>query len=245
VTFCPACGFAVAPTVFATFPVGYAPMAPTTPTFGPADGQALRYVEIAAILALLSAVASVIGLFSDAFSTSFTVGSTANHVTISATDILLVVATVAVALVEVWLYREAFKGLTPTDSRFRTPALLTLLIIPALVVLIGLYAWTLELLLSFQSCAGTTSPVPSSCVPVALLVAAVLLLAVAVVALVGYIGMIIGIWRLGTRYDDTKFKVGAILLIFPVLNLVGAILILVAAHEGRRVHSAAPPVSFT
>ena len=63
----------------------------------------------------------------------------------------------------------------------------------------------------------------------------------AILALVGYIGLLIGLWRLGTRYDSGLFKAGAILAIFPLLNLVGAILILVAAHTARERLNSTPP----
>jgi hypothetical protein len=57
-------------------------------------------------------------------------------------------------------------------------------------------------------------------------------IAVAAIALfVGYIGLLVGIWRLGTRYGEWMFKVGALFLIFPFLNVAGTIFILIAARE--------------
>lgn len=51
--------------------------------------------------------------------------------------------------------------------------------------------------------------------------------------LVGLIGILIGVWRLGTRYGDGVFKVSALLLIFPIVSFVGAILILYSAYSHR------------
>jgi Protein of unknown function (DUF973)/zinc-ribbon domain len=246
VAFCPACGFAVAPpSPFGAYPPGFVPMRPATPTFGPADDRALRNVEAAAILALVSAAVSLVVLFSGALSSSLSVGSTAHGVNVSGLDLVVVAAAVAVTFVEVWLYRAAFHVLTPGDSRFQTPARLALVLIVALVLVVAVYAWTIELLLSVVACAGSSTSIPPSCIPGTLIGAALLLLGVAVVALVGYIGLLLGIWRLGTRYDDSKFKAGAILLIFPLLNLVGAVLILLAAHAARRPHARSAPASFT
>jgi hypothetical protein len=73
----------------------------------------------------------------------------------------------------------------------------------------------------------------------------VLLFVVAIVLLIGAIGLLIGIWRLGTRYQEGLLKVAAILLILPVLNIVGFVLILVASRSLRnRIGSGPPVVSF-
>jgi hypothetical protein len=247
VAFCPACGFAVAPSgAYGAYPPGYVPMVPAATQFGPADDPALRYVEIAAILALVAAAVSVVLVFSNALSSSLSFGSTAHGVSVSGVDIAIVAVAAAIAFVEVWLYRVAFHGLGAVDGRFRTPATLALLLLVALVLIVGAYVWTIEILLSVVSCAGSSSTIPVSCVPGTLLAAAGLLLVIAIVALVGYIGLLIGIWRLGTRYDDSKFKAAAILLIFPVLNLIGAVLIILAARQARRAHALPTgPTSFT
>ena len=53
-----------------------------------------------------------------------------------------------------------------------------------------------------------------------------------IIALVGVIGgPILGLWRVGSRYDDTLIKVAAILLIIPLVDLISPILLLVGAHN--------------
>ncbi len=53
-----------------------------------------------------------------------------------------------------------------------------------------------------------------------------------IIAFVGIIGgPILGLWRMGSRYDDTLIKVAAILLIIPLLDFVSPILLLVGAHN--------------
>ena len=56
----------------------------------------------------------------------------------------------------------------------------------------------------------------------------------ALLALIGLIGIWLGLWRLGTRYDTVLFKVGMVLSIFPYINLVGYILIIIAAWGVRK-----------
>ncbi len=52
-----------------------------------------------------------------------------------------------------------------------------------------------------------------------------------VVGLIG--GLILGLWRVGSRYDETVIKIGAILTVVPLLNLVAPILVLVGAYGVR------------
>jgi len=46
-------------------------------------------------------------------------------------------------------------------------------------------------------------------------------------------GQILGLWRVGTRYNETTIKVGAIFTIVPLLNIVGPILVLIGALEAK------------
>jgi len=55
-----------------------------------------------------------------------------------------------------------------------------------------------------------------------------------VLALIGEIGgLILGVWRLGTRYDEVMLKVAAICVIIPFLNILAPILILIGASSAR------------
>jgi len=56
----------------------------------------------------------------------------------------------------------------------------------------------------------------------------------AIITIVGLIGgMILGLWRVGTRYDQTVIKLGAIFTVIPLLNIAAPVLVLVGAHEAR------------
>ncbi len=53
-----------------------------------------------------------------------------------------------------------------------------------------------------------------------------------ILALIGLIGgQILGLWRLGSRYNETTIKLGAIFVIIPLLNLVAPFLILIGAYQ--------------
>jgi hypothetical protein len=204
-----------------------------------ADQAALSNVSIAAMLGLIGAILSVVGIFASPASSLVGVTTTPTGTTVSLPlGALYFVAALAVGglafgLIELWFYRRSFVALRPIDNRFSTPASLVLAamigIILAVLGAIGIFV----LLYQAVVCAAG-NPLTSSCINVTgILGLAGLLVVALIVALVGYIGLLIGIWRLGTRYQEGLFKAGAILLIFPVLNLVGLILILVAARSAR------------
>jgi hypothetical protein len=160
----------------------------------------------------------------------------------------ILVAAIAVIVAELVLYRLAFRALRAHDPRFSAPATLALLaIIGVILVFLGTVL-LLEEIVSFVQCVGTgVGPAPSSCVASSGLLGGLAVVGIgAIVALIGYLGVLVGIWRLGTRYagtgenTETFFRAGAVLLIFPYLGLVGAVLILVAAHRALRKTGAAP-----
>jgi hypothetical protein len=67
----------------------------------------------------------------------------------------------------------------------------------------------------------------------------------AILAFIGEIGgVVLGLWRVGTRYGETVIKVGAIFTVIPLLSTVAPILILVGALEvkGRLAHFQSPAV---
>ena len=55
-----------------------------------------------------------------------------------------------------------------------------------------------------------------------------------IMSLVGYIGMILGIYRSGEVFDRGAMKIGAILYIIPYVNIIAPILIYIAAHSAGK-----------
>lgn len=209
------------------------------------DAQALRAIEIAAIIALVgfgfSAATLVLFPFANAV-TSTTSSSNSNstvHFSLNTTFFyVLIVAGGVFTLMELAWYRSGFHTIAAYDARFSTPSGLVIVAMAGYVlVLLGAAVFVNELGQLVNSCPGATSNstlAPACVIPSDFWVGIALLLVGAVVALIGFIGLLIGIWRLGTRFSDGLFKAGAILFIFPFLQIIGAILVLVAAHGCRQ-----------
>ncbi|MGC1839101.1 MAG: DUF973 family protein, partial [Candidatus Acidiferrales bacterium] len=134
----------------------------------------------------------------------------------------------------------------PVDSRFSTPAMLVLMALVSLVILVVAGLGVFYLLYQEALCLTSQNPATLSCIePGTFLALAGILVVTAIVAVVGYIGLLVGIWRLGTRYGEGLFKAAAILLIFPGLSLVGAILIIVCCHSlQHRLRRGTSPTGF-
>jgi hypothetical protein len=259
--FCAGCGTAVPPTSSAAAPpAGTSPPLPTfsSPTvsafpsapvsrgaplsgepLGLPDRTALSRVEFAAILSLVgvifglavSAVTNLGGLV------SATTGSSGVVVRLPPVALLVgvVVTSVAVELAGLFFYRTAFRTLAPVDRRFSTPSGLALVAIVGLVLAVLGVGLFLAALYEAVHCVGAGNPITQACLFTGTFYGGTALLAIgAIVAVVGYIGVLVGIWRLGSRYERSLFKVGAILLLIPYLNLVGAILIWAGARGARR-----------
>ena len=66
----------------------------------------------------------------------------------------------------------------------------------------------------------------------------------AVQILVGAIGTLVGLWRLGVRYNESMFEVGAILTLLPVLSIGGQLPVLFGAARAlsRLQNHWIPPV---
>jgi MFS family permease len=123
-----------------------------------------------------------------------------------------------VTLIELWLMRQAFAALAPFDTGFSTPRSLT----PAamagtIMVIVGVLG-----VLAF----GT-----GQVTGVVLVLIAVLLIGAAL-AIVGFFALAVGVWRMGDRFDEDLFKIGAVLLV--VLGIVGMVFILIATRAARR-----------
>jgi hypothetical protein len=205
------------------------------------DLSALSHVSIAAILSLVGVVVGLVALFGTRATQLFTVttnssGNTTFTANQSNLSIFVIVVAVGVVLtfLELIFFRLAFVDLRPNDPRFTTPATLVLLILVTLPILLLALFGLVSVLEQAISCAGPGNNITSSCLDVGTLVGIVAVMGItAIILFIGYIGLLIGIWRLGSRYASDGFKVGAVLLIIPVLSVVGTILILLSARKAR------------
>jgi hypothetical protein len=150
-----------------------------------------------------------------------------------------------ISVVSFWYYRDGFVFLRTVDTRFSSTPTWLLLVIAGIVFVGIALTVLLWAILSLVSCAGNATVVPPSCiVPGNLLGPLALLLLAGIIALVGFIGTLVGIWRLGDRYGNSLFKIGAVLLIIPYVNIIGQILILVAAGGARAQIKTRPGAGF-
>lgn len=226
---------------------------PYPPAPGPEDrareASALESIELAAIVALVGFAFSAAFLFLAPVSAALSAGSgTSSTFSISVNWVLfyaLLIGAAIFTLLQLAFYRGGFSTLMVRDPRFRTPAVLSVVAMVGYVMLLAGAAILVNVIAAAaHHCAGLTGSAWQSCLAGGNFGGGFALVAIgAIVALIGFIGVLVGIWRLGSRYDDGMFKAGAVLLIFPVLDLVGTILILIAAHDCRRKVQAGNPYS--
>lgn len=257
--FCPSCGAAVnAPAVgaaplpsasglppgttaappFAGFPAPAwgGPDALRTTRERPWDVKALRAVRWSAVLGLVGSLVGLVAIALPGFTSFLLVTSTSGGPVLSLSAPVAfgayTGAAAALACVAILFYRRGFGILSEVSKEFSTPSTLALVALIGVVVVIAGFGILLVALAQAIACAGSGNPVTTSCLLTGTFWGGLALLgAGAVVALVGYIGILIGIWRLGSRYNRGTFKAGAILLIIPYLSVVGYILILLGASQ--------------
>lgn len=157
----------------------------------------------------------------------------------SSFDLLIGLAVIG-ALLQLLVFvklRHAFVRLRDVDDEFRGPSTFAIVAMVGLILIIPAIAALLSEIGSAIGCINSTpmGANPPPCVdPVTLLGLLGIIGIAAITLLIGYIGVLIGIYRVGTRYDQTTIKVGAVLLIIPFLNIIAGILILIGAREARR-----------
>ncbi len=212
------------------------PLPGPTPATRAVDLQAVTYLLWASVSVLAGGLIAAAALFVPGILGIATTTGANPAITIRWEFYLLLAIDGAVGVTTTLLLRFAFRTLTPVDVRFSTPSTLSILLIVGLVlVLAGVY----PLFVGYQSffdCTSTSTnqTTLANCPGLTAAVLGLLaLLAGSVIGLVGYIGCLIGVWRFGSRYGSDAYRIGAILLLFPLLNVVGAILILIAAHSTR------------
>jgi len=211
-------------------------IAPTTTT-RPFDRVALGRVFLASILAVASAVASILLTFAlSAVATPVTFslagGGTSLPIPPFWVTLSLVVGGSAVALAETLAFYSAFRGLAYFDYRFSTPSKLAFLqLVGELVILFGAVVLMAFIYGAIQ-CAGAGHAVPSGCINLSTFWAGFALLGIgSIIALIGYIGVVVGVWRLGTRYRVRLFRIGALLMLIPYVSGLGSVLVAVAARR--------------
>ena len=206
---------------------------------GVSDGRAMARLMLAVTVGLAGAIVTFFAPYAFGYSTFSTssLESSFSNSNVVYGFIAAVAVGGALTCVMVWFYRSTFHILAEGDPGLRTPSSLAVVAIIGVVILLAGALWLVGLAYQDQlfQCAGGAVRIPPSCFQKAGAqgYAAVGVLAVGViVSLVGWIGGVwLGLWRLGTRYNDSLFKIGMVLSIFPLLNIIGYILLLVASRS--------------
>ncbi len=187
-----------------------------------ADQYALTRVNTAAIIGLLGVLVGLAALFPLSGASLGALG-------------FLTVVIVVLTLLELVAFRRAFTTLAFHDPRFSNPAryvLVLLVMVPILLVTFVAFLWVISISQS-GPCLGWYGVLSNCANSGTGAIFGVTLGILGVIALIGFLGLLIGIWRLGTRYNSAPFKVAAVLFPFPVLNVVAMILLLVCATSTR------------
>ena len=150
----------------------------------------------------------------------------------------------AVQFVGALLLVMAFRQLKGVDRNFSVPSILTVLfVVGGALLVVGFAGFFSQLpaLISQTSAASTSGTVPPAVASaLASFIAYLLFFSVGgILSLIGAIGgLILGVWRLASKYDETILKVGAIFFIIPFLDVVAPVLVIVGAHQaGSRIEA--------
>ena len=149
---------------------------------------------------------------------------------------LLIPLEVAVDIAGVLLLVVAFRQLKGIDGRFSVPSILTILLAVggALVAagFVGFFSQLPSLISQSSISSGTTIPPELTSTLFSFIAYLLVLIVGGILTFVGLIGgQILGLWRLGSKYNETTLKIGAIFAIIPLLNFVAPVLVIVGSHQ--------------
>jgi Protein of unknown function (DUF973)/zinc-ribbon domain len=243
--FCPSCGANLLAAPAAAPPPGSIP--PPPPSWTPAgapvtysniDRVALQKLRTFALIGIIGIVLAVASLFTSNITglamVSTVSGAISGAVTRAVIGVIVGIIGFALGIYALLKARSAFKDLMTVDREFRTPAQLVL------AFFIGMVLFILALIaaLGVAFAAAANYAAGSSIVSGAVVGAALILLAFLVIGgicfLLGAIGIILGLWRVGNRYGNDLIKIGGILYIIPVVDIVAPILVYIGIGEAEK-----------
>ncbi len=220
---CPKCG--VRQFSSPSFRSGYGQTVTPPPT--DVDLTALKSLKNGSIIGIIGVALS---LFSVSLLYSFLFAFTSLSTTASLSGIIgyLVVLMVGVILgiVSLVLYRHSFKDLMTVDhNSFKTPASFVRLFY------IGLIIFIVALVVLVIGAAIAIGSLQVGFFLIMGIIAGILSFVAVVLLILGIIGVILGLWRAGTRYDNTLIKIGGILYIIPYASIIAPILVFIGANS--------------
>ncbi len=238
----------------AGFPTGSGLINPTPNAASrSADAEAVRHAKSGAVFGMLGILLSVIGIYLQSSYGGLRVSYSCSsaYCTLPSPGLLggllaLEAVGIVISIFFILKFRAAFRVLVPHDYRFRSPASLSILaVIGIVLVLIGLIlivgagvSWVGPC--SSGNVTSCDNAVSSSLG--LLLGGAALVFLGAILAIIGGIMLLVGIWRLGTRYNQSMVKIGAILLIIPFLDIAAPFLIYFGLKDAEATLGASGPM---
>ena len=142
--------------------------------------------------------------------------------------VILVVVGVVVALLSFVVYTAGFAALRKSDGRFKAPMVLCIVGLIGLALITGFvvsYASAIDSAIACPSSNTTCQNNATSLTHTAVVLGYV----GGFLGFIGLIGLILGLWRFGSRYSSSLTKVGAILYIIPFLSILAPILVFIGA----------------
>jgi len=195
----------------------------------------VKWGALLGILGLVLAVGGVLVVLLDV-GLGITNTSDAGYVSLLKTILLaviLVVIGVLLALLSFVLYTAGFAALRRSDRRFSTPMVLCVIGLIGLALIGGFvvsYAGGID---SALGCPSSNSTCQNNATSIGHGVV-VLAYVGGLLGFIGLIGLILGLYRFGSRYQSSIAKVGAILYIIPFLSVIAPILVFIGAIQVQK-----------
>ncbi|MFG1414668.1 MAG: DUF973 family protein [Thermoplasmataceae archaeon] len=192
------------------------------------DLDGIKNVKTASLLGIIGIILGLVGAgaIEGAILSGIQSGSP-----FTAIPALFIVALIGIIIgfVSILLYRAGFRDLREVDGQFGTPYTFTT------VLLVGFAVLILALLLVLGGVVALSLSL--------VLFGAVLVIIAAILLLLGdIVGIILGLWRVGVRYNNTLIKVGAIFYIIPYLDVLAPVLVFIGANSvEKKLETSHPP----
>jgi hypothetical protein len=119
----------------------------------------------------------------------------------------------------------AFRVFSKTDERFRVPYIFSIVALAGTIIITVGLSFIMGTSLYALGATGFSSVI---LITGGVIIGLIILTIGAIIGIIGSIfGMILGLWRLGKKYKTNVISLGAILIIFPVLNIVGVLMVII------------------
>ncbi|MCI4334229.1 MAG: DUF973 family protein [Thermoplasmata archaeon] len=223
------------------------------PTPRSMDAPALASLERAGLVGVIAGVVGwgVLAYIEWSGATSASVSMTASgapHLALSTGTVAAILVLAAIGgllqMIGLWYYLGAFRALRQADDTFETPSKLVwlaLLATPLLLLSLGALLGTLVNLANCINAVPVGASWTASCQSQAAATGgtALAVLLTGILAFIGWLGLLIGVWRCGAHFSASRFRVATVLLLVPFLAVIGSVL-LWAEARGLRASRPAP-----